>query len=146
MVTLSLKLFSLLSVSQNMSINIVLWQNVHCYEGEIHKLQIVNRNNSVSFCGSGQPGLVVGDPAHSRGGETRWSLFFQPRPFYDSMILWHTHALGSLCWEYMQDWTALLTAEGTKLPLFCRGELLKPAVYKHFVHTHVGIFVFRRDF
>ena len=25
-------------------------------------------------CGSGQPGLVVGDPAHSRGVETRWSL------------------------------------------------------------------------
>ena len=24
-------------------------------------------------CGSGQPGLVVGDPAHSRGFETRWS-------------------------------------------------------------------------
>ena len=26
-------------------------------------------------CGSGQPGLVVGDPAHSRGVETRWSLW-----------------------------------------------------------------------
>jgi len=25
-------------------------------------------------CGSGQPGLVVGDPAHSRGVETRQSL------------------------------------------------------------------------
>ena len=25
-------------------------------------------------CGSGQPGLLVGDPAHSRGVETRWSL------------------------------------------------------------------------
>jgi len=25
-------------------------------------------------CGSGQPGLVVGDPAHSRGVETQWSL------------------------------------------------------------------------
>jgi len=40
-------------------------------------------------CGSGQPGLVVGDPAHSRG----WKLAdikgpFQPRPFYDSVILY----------------------------------------------------------
>jgi len=26
-------------------------------------------------CGSGQPGLVVGDPAQSRGVETRWSLW-----------------------------------------------------------------------
>ena len=26
-------------------------------------------------CGSGQPGLVVGDPAHSRGVETRSSLW-----------------------------------------------------------------------
>jgi len=38
-------------------------------------------------CGSGQPGLVVGDPAHSRGLE----LFdhrgpFQPGPLCDSMI------------------------------------------------------------
>ena len=39
-------------------------------------------------CGSGQPGLVVGDPAHSR----RLKLDdhcgpFQPRPFYDSMVI-----------------------------------------------------------
>jgi len=37
-------------------------------------------------CGSGQPGLLVGDPAHSRRlelGEHCGSL--QPRPFYDSM-------------------------------------------------------------
>jgi len=38
-------------------------------------------------CGSGQPDLVVGDPAHSR----RLKLDdhcgpFQPRPFYDSVI------------------------------------------------------------
>ena len=37
-------------------------------------------------CGSGQPGLVVGDPAHSRGLELgdRGGPF-QPRPFYDAM-------------------------------------------------------------
>ena len=36
-------------------------------------------------CGSGQPGLVVGDPAHSRGLELD-DLFgsLQPRPLYDS--------------------------------------------------------------
>ena len=39
-------------------------------------------------CDSGQPGLVVGDPAHSRGLELDEHCGpFQPRPFYDSMIL-----------------------------------------------------------
>jgi len=37
-------------------------------------------------CGSGQPGLVVGDPAHSRGLELDNHCGpFQPRPFYDCM-------------------------------------------------------------
>ena len=36
-------------------------------------------------CGSGQPGLVVGDPAHSRGLELNGHCPFQPRPFHDSM-------------------------------------------------------------
>ena len=38
-------------------------------------------------CGSGQPGLVVGNPAHSRGGLKLDDHCgsFQPRPFYDSM-------------------------------------------------------------
>ena len=35
-------------------------------------------------CGSGQPGLVVGDPAHSRGVETQWSLWL----FSAQAILW----------------------------------------------------------
>ena len=39
-------------------------------------------------CGSGQPGLVVGDPAHSRGLKLHDHYSsFQPRPFYDSMIV-----------------------------------------------------------
>jgi len=46
-------------------------------------------------CGSGLPGLVAGNPAHSRGVETRWSLWsFQPRPFYDSMIYFDKPKLG----------------------------------------------------
>ena len=39
-------------------------------------------------CGSGQSGLLVGDPAHSRGLELNDHCgLFQSRPFYDSMIL-----------------------------------------------------------
>ena len=39
-------------------------------------------------CGSGQPGLVVGDPAHSRGLKLDDHCGpFQPRPFCDSVIL-----------------------------------------------------------
>ena len=37
-------------------------------------------------CGSGQPGLLVGDSAHSRGLKIDEHCGpFQPRPFYDSM-------------------------------------------------------------
>ena len=43
-----------------------------------------------AVCGSWQPGLVVGDTAHSRGVETRWSLWsFSTQAilrFYDSVI------------------------------------------------------------
>jgi len=38
-------------------------------------------------CGSGQPGLLVGDPAHSRELEHELCGPLQPRPFYDSMYL-----------------------------------------------------------
>jgi len=46
-------------------------------------------------CGSGQPGLLVGDPAHSRGLELDEHCGpFQPRPFYDSPLLpWASLAL-----------------------------------------------------
>ena len=41
----------------------------------------------LSICGAGQPGLVVGDPEHSRGLKLHDHCGpFQPRPFYDSMI------------------------------------------------------------
>ena len=41
-------------------------------------------------CGSGQPGLVVGDPARGRGLKLNDDCGpFQPRPFYDSMT-WAT--------------------------------------------------------
>jgi len=40
-------------------------------------------------CGSGQPGQVVGDPAHGRAVETRYHCCpFQPRPFYDFFFVW----------------------------------------------------------
>jgi len=39
-------------------------------------------------CGSGQPGLLVGDPAHSRGLERDEHCGpLQPRPFYGSVIV-----------------------------------------------------------
>ena len=39
-------------------------------------------------CGSGQPGLVVGDPTCSRGLKLDDHCGpFQPRPFYDSMMI-----------------------------------------------------------
>jgi len=40
-------------------------------------------------CGSGQPGVVVGDPAHIAEGLKLSDHCgpFQPRPFYDTVIL-----------------------------------------------------------
>ena len=50
-------------------------------------------------CGSGQPGLLVGDPAHSRGLEPDEHRGpFQPRPFYDSkgLVAWGTSGNWSI--------------------------------------------------
>ena len=51
---------------------------------------------SQAGCGSGQPGLVVGDPAHIAGGlKLNYHCGpFQPRPFYDSGFL---YSLGGCC-------------------------------------------------
>ena len=51
------------------------------------------RSHSPAFqagCGSGQPGLVVGDPACGRGVETRWSLW----SFSTHAILWFYNSPG----------------------------------------------------
>ena len=49
-----------------------------------NKLKNVFLSLCQAGCGSGQPDLVVGDPAHSRGVETRWSLW----SFSTQAILW----------------------------------------------------------
>jgi len=57
-------------------------------------------------CGSGQPGLLVGDPAHSRGLERDEHCGpFQLSPFYDSMkllrIMWVPPiSMGPLGWAF----------------------------------------------
>ena len=53
--------------------------------------------------GSGQPGLVVGDPAHSRGLELDEHCGpLQPRPFYDSLCPY-----GSLWGIYGSLWRSV---------------------------------------
>jgi len=48
---------------------------------------------TIAGCGSGQPGLLGGDPAHSRGLKPDGHCGpFQPRPFYGSMI-WYEELL-----------------------------------------------------
>ena len=49
-------------------------------------------------CGSGQPGLVVGDPAHSMGLKLDHYDPFQPRPFYDSLHREIVVGMCSLLW------------------------------------------------
>ena len=45
-------------------------------------------------CGSGQPGVVVGDPARGRGVETRWSL----RSFSTQAVLWFCDPKQKVFW------------------------------------------------
>jgi len=46
------------------------------------------RHSDQAGCGSGQTGLLVGDPAHSRGLESDDHCGpFHPRPLYGSVIL-----------------------------------------------------------
>ena len=57
------------------------------------------RHSRQAGCGSGQPGLVVGNPAHSRGLKLSDHCGpFQPRPFYDSMIS-GSHCTGAIFWS-----------------------------------------------
>ena len=53
-------------------------------------------------CGSGQPGLLVGDPAHSRGLELHEHCGpFQPRPFYDLFLLGQmSERIKAVCAKY----------------------------------------------
>lgn len=57
---------------------------------DVHLYNVVACGVCLFVCsGSGQPGLVVGDPAHSRGGGLKRGDRggpFQPGPFRDSMI------------------------------------------------------------
>jgi len=54
---------------------------------------------SQTGCGSGQPGLMVGDPAHSRGVETQWSLW----SFSTQAILWYAGLWYDSVWYDILD-------------------------------------------
>ena len=64
-------------------------------------------------CGSEQPGLVVGDSAHSRGLKLDGHCGpFQPRPFYDSMILDHSFHINSFCTKRSEKILCIGVTEG----------------------------------
>jgi len=74
-------------------------------------------------CGSGQPGLVVGDPARSRGlkrDDHRGP--FQPTPLYDSIIL---YSYNSNKTAQLQSTNITHTARETK-------KTLNPKIYIKF--------------
>ena len=74
-------------------------------------------------CDSGQPGLVVGDPAHSRGLKLDDQCGpFQPRPFNDAMM----RHLGQSAVSRTQNgfYKALAFAQYTKRPGDQRDSLL----------------------
>ena len=61
------------------------------YPKDLRELFICRVQHTEYFqagCGSGQPDLVVGHPAHGRGLELNGHCGpFQPRPFYGAVIL-----------------------------------------------------------
>ena len=64
---------------------------------------VLSLKHKQAGCGSGQPGLVVGNPAHSRGVETRWSLW----SFSVQAILWFYDNTGTLLYlssDGPKDW------------------------------------------
>jgi len=63
-----------------------------------HRSVLSRAQNQKEYRDTGQPGLVVGDPAHSRGLELNdYCGPFQPRPFYDSIHKQHlVHSVTSL--------------------------------------------------
>jgi len=69
-------------------------------------------------CGSEQPGLVAGDPAHSRGVETRWTLW----SFSTQAILWFYEIQ---CYEF---WLVTVNINRTKQ----RAALLISCVHSFF--------------
>jgi len=75
-------------------------------------------------CGSGLPGLVVGDPAHGRGLKLDDHCgLFQPRPFYDSVIVLHAegelkHLQTSQYWNNTNFY--IVTNELPYSACFCR--------------------------
>ena len=48
---------------------------------------IPTKGRYLAGCGSGQPGLMIGDPAHRGLKQDDHYGSFQPRAFYDSLIL-----------------------------------------------------------
>jgi len=73
-------------------------------------------------CNSGQPGLLVGDPAHSRGLELDEHCGpLQPRPCYDSMFMILSfcrakdHVLGLLELHTAEKMSLTLNSEKTLL-------------------------------
>jgi len=73
-------------------------------------------------CGSGQPGLVVGDPAHSRGLELDGHCgAFQPRLVYDSVMFpWQPESVA--CQVVLQG-SRLHSAGGQREKKVCMFEL-----------------------
>ena len=84
----------------------------------------------VTECGSGQPGLAIGNPIARGLKPDDHCGPFQPWPFYDSMILWILNAIYLELKSYY--------GEKIKLNLFKEQEweLFKEQVFKHIFITN----------
>ena len=67
----------------------ITWIKAYLSKSDIKVQSIILLFVFQAGCGSGQPGLVVGDPTHSGGVETRWSLW----SFSTQAMLWFYYSM-----------------------------------------------------
>jgi len=100
--------FCRLGAGDGLALTLTVTQRVVTHNQEGCGCPIPGGIQGQAGCGSGQPGLVVGDPAHSRGVETRWSLW----SFATQAILWFYTELSGVSrinldfQEFMMKWVA----------------------------------------
>jgi len=101
-------------------VNLTICWKVHFYNIFLSGLGAQKYSGGIqgqAGCSSGQPGLVVGGPAHSRGVETQWSLW----SLSTQAILWFKYdsncsqMLGKMTKDTNSNWSAAQNGGGMNL-------------------------------
>ena len=102
-------------------------QERSCTEA-LHQSLSLDTGVDVAGCGSGQPDVVAGDPAHSRGVKTQWSLVVLFNPGHSMILLVSSKSKNSIsltlaiCWLRLLMQTELFCHQGTLRKLGVQAE------------------------